>query len=176
MENAIKEKASEEEHKLSRLIATYDWAYNDSSALEQRVSKYWEVMIGDWHKPWNRELSQELDRKKKKANKSLAWAEQSQTIEEVGSTFTIQGFDLNYAAVILGPSVKYKNGKIEFDPKASCNRKAVQNRTLSDGSKQKFGESLLQHEVRVLMTRGVEGLYIYACDDALREALLNAAK
>lgn len=176
LENAIKEKAAEEDHKLSRLIATYDWAYNDSSALEQRVLKYWEVMIGEWHKPWNRELSQELDRKKKRANKSLAWAEQSQTIEEVGSTFTIQGFDLNYAAVILGPSVKYRNGKIEFDPKESRNRKAVQNRTLSDGSKQKFGETLIQHEVRVLMTRGVEGLYIYACDDALREALLNATK
>lgn len=39
----------------------------------------------------------------------------------------------------------------------SClNRKAIRNRTLSDGSKQKFGEELIQHEVRVLMTRGVK--------------------
>lgn len=94
--------------------------------------------------------------------------------KEVGSTFTIQGFDLNYVGVILGPSVKYRNGKIVFDPDASCNAKAVRNRTLSDGSKQKFGEILLQHEVRVLMTRGVNGLYIYACDEELRKALLSA--
>ena len=81
---------------------------------------------------------------------------------------------MNYVGVILGPSVKYRNGKIVFDPDASCNAKAVRNRTLSDGSKQKFGEILLQHEVRVLMTRGVNGLYIYACDEELRKALLSA--
>lgn len=174
LERALREKALKEEHKLSRMIATYDWEYNSKSSPADRLSKYWEVMIGNWHKPWNRELEQVLDRKAKRTNKSLSWAEQPQTIGEVGSTFTIQGFDLNYAGVILGPSVKYRNGEIVFDPSSSCNTKAIRNRTLSDGSKRQFGETLIQHEVRVLMTRGVEGLYIYACDDALREALLNA--
>lgn len=176
LENALKEKASDENHKLSRLIATYDWEYSSKPPADTRLLKYWEVMIGHWHKPWNRELDRELGKKEKRANKSLSWAEQPQTIEEIGSTFTIQGFDLNYAGVILGPSVKYRNGEVIFDPSASYNAKAVRNRTLSDGSKQKFGEELIQHEVRVLMTRGVEGLYIYACDDALREALLQAMK
>ena len=176
LEKALREKAAEEEHKLSRMIATYDWAYSTKSAPADRLSKYWEVIIGEWHKPWNRELEKELDRKTKKANKPLSWAEQPQTIGEVGSTFTIQGFDLNYAGVILGPSVKYRDGEILFDPSASWNKKAVQNRTLSDGSRQKFGDLLIQHEVRVLMTRGVEGLYIYACDEELRKALLQAAK
>lgn len=172
LEGALIERAADKEHKLSRMIATYDWHYNPNS----RISKYCEVIIGNWHKPWNRELNQDLDRKTKKANKSLAWAEQPQTIGEIGSTFTIQGFDLNYAGVILGPSVKYRNGKIVFDPSVSYNAKATQNRTLSDGSKQKFGAELIQHEVRVLMTRGVEGLYIYACDEELRKALLNSRK
>ena len=176
LEKALKEKAADENHKLSRLIATYDWEYSSKPPADARLLKYWEVMIGHWHKPWNRELDRELGRKEKRANKSLSWAEQPQTIEEIGSTFTIQGFDLNYAGVILGPSVKYRNGEVIFDPSASYNAKAVRNRTLSDGSKQKFGEELIQHEVRVLMTRGVEGLYIYACDDALREALLQAMK
>ena len=87
-----------------------------------------------------------------------------------------EGFDLNYAGVILGPSVKYRNGKIIFDPNESCNTKAIRNRTLSDGSKKKFGEIMIQHEVRVLMTRGVNGLYIYACDPQLRKALKDAQK
>ena len=138
--------------------------------------KYWEVIIGKWHKPWNRELESQLSRKEKRQINALAWAEQPQTINEVGSTFTIQGFDLNYAGVILGPSVKYRGGKIIFDPSESHNNKAIRNRTLSDGSKKKFGEILIQHEVRVLMTRGVNGMYIYACDEQLREALKQAAK
>ncbi len=176
LEKALKEKASDENHKLSRLIATYDWEYSSKPPTEERLRNYWEVLIGQWHKPWNRELDRELSKKEKRLNKSLSWAEQSQTINEIGSTFTIQGFDLNYAGVILGPSVKYRNGEVIFDPLASYNAKAVRNRTLSDGSKQKFGEELIQHEVRVLMTRGVEGLYIYACDDELRKVLLNANK
>lgn len=77
--------------------------------------------------------------------------------------------------VILGPSVTYRNGEIIFDPGKSCNKNAVKNRTLSDGTKRKFGEMLIQHEVRVLMTRGINGLYLYAYDEELRKALQDAA-
>lgn len=176
LEAAIKKKAGEQEHKLSRLIATYDWEYSQNSSMEKRMQKYWEVVIGDWHKPWNRELSKDMERKQKRKNKTLSWAEQPQTIDEVGSTFTIQGFDLNYAGLILGPSVKYRDGKIVFDSNKSFNQKAKQNRKLSDGTKKKFGDTLIQHEVRVLMTRGVNGLYIYAYDKELRKALEEASR
>ncbi len=172
----IQKRAKERDYALSRVVATYDWEYSSNHKPEDRLMKYWEVMIGKWHKPWNRELESELSRKEKRNIAGLAWAEQPQTINEVGSTFTIQGFDLNYAGVILGPSVKYRDGKIIFDPSASHNDKAVRNRTLSDGTKQKFGEMLIQHEVRVLMTRGVKGMYLYACDPELQKALLEAAK
>lgn len=170
LEEQIVKKSLKDETKLSRLIATYDWPYN-SNKKSKKDFKYWEVKIGKWHKPWNRELEQDLDRKQKREIKKLSWAEQPQTIKEVGSTFTIQGFDLNYSGVILGPSVKYRNGHIVFDTNESYNEKATRNRTLSDGTSKKFGEKLLKHEVRVLMTRGVNGLYIYACDDELREHL-----
>jgi Uncharacterized conserved protein len=176
LEQALKQKASNEKHRLSRLVATYDWEYNNKATKDSRLSKYWEVFIEKWHKPWNRELEQELSRKEKRAIKSLSWAEQPHTIDEVGSTFTIQGFDLNYAGVILGPSVKYRDGKVIFDPAAKNYKKMTQNRTLSDGTKKQFGETLIQHEVRVLMTRGVEGLYVYAYDKELREALLAASR
>lgn len=172
----IQKKAKEKDSALSRVLATYDWEYSRKRKPDDRLRAYWEVVIGKWHKPWNRELGAELSRKEKRKISGLAWAEQPQTINEVGSTFTIQGFDLNYAGVILGPSVKYRNGKIIFAPSESHNNKAIRNRTLSDGTKQKFGEMLIQHEVRVLMTRGVNGMYIYACDPELRAALLKAAK
>ena len=55
-------------------------------------------------------------------------SEQAHTIDEVGSTFTIQGFDLNYVGVILGPSVKYRDGRIVFDGSASKNDQATQKR------------------------------------------------
>ena len=166
LDKEINKKALNDESKLSRVIATYDWKYVKNNH-KNCPDKYWEVKIGNWHKPWNREL----DKKQERYIKKLAWAEQPQTINEIGSTYTIQGFDLNYAGVILGPSVKYRNGYIVFDPSKSYNKRATRKRTLSDGTSQKFGEELLKHEVRVLMTRGVNGLYIYACDDELRAQL-----
>lgn len=176
LDRAIQRKADSVQTSLSRIIATYDWEYNSDSKQADRMKEYWEVIIDNWHKPWNRQLEQKLSNKEKRAIKKLSWAEQPQTIGEVGSTFTIQGFDLNYAGVILGPSVKYRGGHIIFDPQASCNTKAVRNRTLSNGMKKKYGETLLKHEVRVLMTRGVNGLYIYACDEGLRNALHDAVR
>ena len=174
LEKAIKLKARNKKYKLSRLIATYDWPY--ISGKKPKHGDLWEVTIGDWHKPWNRELNKKMSMKEKKAISSLSWAEQPQTINEVGSTFTIHGFDLNYAGVIIGPSVKYRDGKIVFDPTASCNRKATQYRTMPDGSKKKFGEEFLRNELNVLMKRGVNGLYIYACDNELRKKLLQCSK
>lgn len=175
LDSEIRKKAGSGDSSLSRVVATYDWEYSANSKPTERFLKYWEIIIGKWHKPWNRELESELTRKEKRAIKGLAWAEQPQTIDEVGSTFTIQGFDLNYAGVILGPSVKYRDGRIVFDPSESYNNKAIRNRTLADGTKKKFGEILIQHEVRVLMTRGVNGMYIYACDEQLRAALRDAS-
>ena len=165
---------------MSRVIANYDWDYKKGKKPEDTSKKYWEVdvWIEDqrWHKPWNYELEQNLNKDEKKKIKEQAWAEQAHTINEVGSTYTIQGFDLNYAGVILGKSVKYRDGKIIYDPSESSNGKATKNRTMEDGTKQNFAKELLKHEVRVLMTRGVNGLYIYACDDQLREALKKAAE
>jgi DUF2075 family protein len=179
MDDEITKRAESADTSLSRLIATYDWDYSSKRRPDKRLEEYyWCVCIKKknkkWTKPWNRELVQELNKEEKKETKKLSWAEQKKTVEEVGSTFTIQGFDLNYAGVILGPSVKYRNGRIIYDPSESRNEKATRYRTLSDGTKQKFGESLVKHEVRVLMTRGVNGMYIYACDDELREALKKA--
>lgn len=174
LESAIKEKAKNKKTNLSRLIATYDWPY--IAGKNPKNGEFWEVTIDDWHKPWNRELTKKMNRNKKKEISSLSWAEQPQTINEVGSTFTIQGFDLNYAGVIIGPSVKYRNNKVVFDPNASCNHKAIQYRTMQDGSKKQFGEEFLKNELNVLMKRGVNGLYIYAYDEELRNKLLNCAK
>ena len=169
---AIREKAKDENSGISRITATFDWEYVDKRKPEK--DDYWRVKIGNWSLPWNLQLPQMKEQKRK--NRNLSWAEQEQTIYEVGSTFTIQGFDLNYAGVIIGPSVKYRNGEIVFDRSFSQNKKATRQRTLKNGKKEQFSDMLLKNELNVLLTRGVNGLYIYAVDEELQKALLNAAK
>ncbi|WP_198645277.1 DNA/RNA helicase domain-containing protein, partial [Staphylococcus chromogenes] len=147
----IKAKNENKDSGISRVVATFDWEFKDKPKSNGEL---WSVEIDDWKLPWNLQLS--VDRLEKK----LSWPEQSQTINEVGSTFTIQGFDLNYVGVIIGPSVIYREGKIQFDKNKSKNNKATQNRTMADNSKQNFAEELLKNELNVLITRGINGLYL----------------
>lgn len=168
LESCIREKAQSTDSGISRMLATFDWQYSDNKSPENE--DFWRVKVGNWSMPWNYQL------KVSRKQKNLPWVEQDQTIDEIGSTFTIQGLDLNYAGVIIGLSVKYRNGEIVFDEKSSANKKATRRRTLEDGSKQHFSQKLLKNELNVLLTRGVNGLYIYAVDEQLREALKKASK
>lgn len=181
---------------LSRVLATYDWKYS-SSKNEDDPQGYWNVAMhcdyaGHWHmglaeddnkgyipgemdshrfcKPWNYQLP---DSGSKTIDKDLAWAEKDYTIDEIGSTFTIQGFDLNYAGVIIGPSVKYRDGKIVFDDSASRNYLATNKRKDLDND---YTEQNLQHELNVLLKRGVHGLYLFAVDEELQHRLKECSR
>ncbi|WP_436882365.1 DUF2075 domain-containing protein [Staphylococcus gallinarum] len=168
LQKAINDKSQNTDSGISRMLATFDWQYNKNKSPENE--DYWRVRIDDWSMPWNYQL------KVSRKQKELPWVEQNQSIDEIGSTYTIQGLDLNVAGVIIGPSVKYRNGRVIFDEKSSANKKATRRRTLEDGSKRYFSEMLLKNELNVLLTRGVNGLYIYAVDDQLREVLKKASK
>lgn len=176
MEEAIRERnAADKENGLSRMVATFDWKYSPTKPKDE---PYWEVKEGDWHMPWNLQLKPSKEQKQNRTVKyaDLAWPEQPHTIREIGSTYTVQGFDLNYVGVEIGPSVKYREGKIVFDPTESANRKAISYRTMHNGKKQKFAQQLLKNELNVLLTRGVHGLYLHAVDKQLQAALKAAVE
>ncbi|ASA48350.2 DUF2075 domain-containing protein [Corynebacterium pseudotuberculosis Cp162] len=169
LHSEVKAKASSVEQGLSRLIATFDWKY--SSTPPKNGTPTWNVTIGDFSVPWNSETDRSLTASQKRKYKHQAWAECDYTVDEIGSTFTIQGFDLNYAGVILGPSVIYRDGKIRFDPSKSANKNVTNKRTMLNKEKIDLSDQLMRNELNVLLTRGIHGLYVYAVDDELRHAL-----
>lgn len=180
---------------LSRVVATYDWKYNGNKANDSSPDGLWNVEMyrdkqGTWHMgsapgvqrgydasnpdgnpdyfchPWNYEIK--VNEKTLSSNE--VWAENPRTLNEVGSTFSIQGFDLNYVGVIIGPSVTYRNGEIVFDEKGSRNRSAVVKRN----GLVSYAQSNLRNELNVLLKRGVHGLYLFAVDPELQNALKKA--
>jgi len=171
LHEAIKLKSKNLDRGISRIVATFDWPYVDKRKPEDE--DHWMVRDNDFKIPWNYQLKPVS---KSIKYRNLSWAEQPHTIDEAGSTYTVQGFDLNYVGVIIGPSVKYRDGRIIFDKDESENRKAKQRRTLKNGSKEYLSDFLLKNELNVLLTRGIHGLYIYAVDDELQEALLKAQR
>jgi uncharacterized protein len=129
---------------------------------------HWESRTTDSYfcQPWNYQLADSVG--SKRISSELAWAEKPWTINEIGSTFTIQGFDLNYAGVIIGPSVGYKDGHVTFDSDKSANYLAKPKRKdLGDTS----ADNLFRNELSVLLKRGVHGLYLFAVDAELQRAL-----
>ncbi|GAJ26294.1 hypothetical protein JCM15457_1217 [Liquorilactobacillus sucicola DSM 21376 = JCM 15457] len=142
---------------LSRMLATYDFPY-------RLDGQDYYVNTGDFKLRWDRNQPQA----------PLPWAERKDSIAEVGSVYTIQGFDLNYAGVILGPSVRY-------DAVRDCLKicpEAYQDQAAFNGLAKKknafvLKERLILNSIDVLLTRARLGMYIYAADTALRTRLLK---
>ena len=111
---------------------------------------------------------------KKTGNSSKdPWASRPGTENEIGSYFTIQGFDLNYAGVIIGPSVSYdeEHDCLKFITKYSQDQKVDVNAAKESGLDKVF----IRNQLNVLLTRGVHGLYLFAVDPILQKQLRKAA-
>lgn len=145
----------EEEHGLSRLVAGYAWPW-----ASKRNKSAFDIEIDGEQLRWN---STQRD-----------WINSPSSIKEVGSIHTVQGYDLNYAGVIIGKDLRYdpESQRIVFDRSEYYDKKGRENNpkrgiTYTD-------DDLLQY-VRniytVLLTRGIRGTYVYVCDPPLREHL-----
>lgn len=100
------------------------------------------------------------------------WAELPRTIDEVGSIYTCQGFDLNYVGVILGPPICLTDQGLTVDLDKYTDVETFKRRTdLATDQLTAIKQQLVLNSVNVLMKRGVRGLYLYAHDPRLRHFL-----
>ncbi len=147
----------EEEQGLSRLVAGYAWPWNT-----KKNPSGWDIEIQGTKLRWNQQL--------------VDWVNSPTSINEVGSIHTIQGYDLNYAGVIIG-------NDLQFDPVTKtfkCNRDSyfdAKGKEKNPAQGLKYSdEELLQFIIniyKVLMTRGVKGTFVLAVDPGMR-SLLNS--
>lgn len=140
---------------LARMVAGYAWEW-----ISKKDSSAFDITIGRERMRWN--------------TRPVDWVNSKTSLDEMGSIHTIQGYDLNYAGVVIGRDLRYDAiaREIVFDRSQYFDRNGKANNkqlgiTYSD-------EQLLTY-VRniytVLLTRGIRGTYLYVCDPALREYL-----
>lgn len=97
--------------------------------------------------------------------------------DEVGSIHTLQGFDLNYAGVIIGPDIEVdEHGFLRANRERYADKrgKADVAMALNPSERKTTDEDLLRYIrncYRVLLTRGIRGTYIYAGASTLRQRL-----
>lgn len=134
-----------------RILSTYDYPYKISGNKEWYVNG-----SGGFKLRWDKFTPGHL----------VPWSERDYTIKEVGSVYTIQGFDLNYVGVIIGPSIKINWDKNEisidinkFQDKAG----SVNKINISD--RERAVKRIIMNSLYVLLTRGVRGLYVYVSNE-----------
>lgn len=100
--------------------------------------------------------------------------------DEVGSIHTLQGFDLNYAGVIIGPDIEVdEHGFLRANRERYADKrgKADVAMALNPLERKTTDDDLLRYIrncYRVLLTRGIRGTYIYAGESTLRERIKGA--
>ena len=103
------------------------------------------------------------------------WAELPQTIDEVGSIYTCQGFDLNYIGIILGPPISQvpDTNRLQINLDRYTDTEAFKKRADLTDPKEitALEKRMIMNSLNVLFKRGVYGTYLYAHDPLLRQTL-----
>ena len=92
----------------------------------------------------------------------------------MGCVHTTQGLEFYYAGVIVGPDMRYEDGRIVTDftkrAKTDASTLGLVGMMKKDPERaQKKAEQIVKNTYRVLMSRGVKGCYIYCVDPSLNE-------
>jgi len=143
----------ESETGLARLLAGYAWEWRT-----KRDKSAYDIEIDQVRLRWNQT--------------DVDWVNSKTSVREVGSIHTIQGYDLNYAGVIIGNDLRLDPdaGALRFHRASYFDRKGKQNnptQTFTDEDLLGFVRNIYA----VLLTRGMLGTYVYVCDEPLREYL-----
>jgi hypothetical protein len=92
------------------------------------------------------------------------WVNSKNAINEIGCIHSVQGYDLNYAGVIIGSEFIMRKGKLLVNKEEY---KDVKGRfDIQDTEQLKI---YIRNIYKVLLTRGIRGTFLYVCDEELRE-------
>ena len=141
---------------LCRVVAGYSWRWKSKrcETIEQAIREGLEDI--------------ELDGRKYVWNMSnQEWILREGAVNEIGCVHTTQGYDLNYVAVIFGHEIDYddESGLIVIDRSKFFDSK------VKDGVDDETLKQYIINSYKVMMTRGIKGCYVYACNPRLQNYL-----
>jgi len=149
-----------------RIAAGYCWPWSEPRPDGTLVR---DVKIGGWSRPWNLKG----DRSVGGAPAAALWATDPAGFDQVGCVYTAQGFEYDYAGVIIGPDLIWRDNAWVMV------RSANKDPDFRNGIKvdNVQADRLIRNVYKVLLTRGMRGVAIHSVDrqtnDRLR-ALVNS--
>lgn len=141
-------KREEEKPNSARLTAGYCWPWHDPLPDGTLVN---DVKIGEFEMPWETKG----DHAVKDYPVWFQWAYKPNGFKQVGCIYTAQGFEFDYAGVIIGPDLKYNKTTDSLYGDMSETKDPTLRR-----DPQNF-ETYMKNIYRVLLSRGMKGCYVY---------------
>lgn len=116
-----------------------------------------DVVIGDFAMTWE---GKETRRLAPGVPPASLWPYDPRAVDQIGSIYTIQGFEFDYVGVIIGKDLIYnfETNKWEGHPEFSADSLVKVKR-----SGDKFLD-LVKNTYRVLLSRALKGCYVYFVD------------
>lgn len=140
----IKEKDAQ--HSLSRVVAGYAWSW-----ATKKGKQNYDIEIDGLQLVWNKT--------------NIDWVNSPNAINEVGCIHTIQGYDLNYVGVIIGPEVSYDEEKNEIVIDEKKYKDINGKRSITGPTELRM---YIMNIYKTLLSRGIKGTYVYVVDEKLR--------
>jgi len=144
----------------ARMAAGYCWPWSDPRGDGTLVN---DVVIGDWSRPWNLKG----DRAVGGAPAAALWATDPAGFGQVGCVYTAQGFEYDYAGVIIGPDLVWRDDRWVAVRAANRDPDFTNRTRVSDAD----FDRLIRNVYKVLLTRGMQGVAVYSPDRPTRELL-----
>lgn len=149
----------------ARMAAGYCWPWSDPRPDGSLVP---DVRIGEWVRPWNLKG----DRAIGGAPAAALWATDPAGFGQVGCVYTAQGFEYDYAGVILGPDLIWRDGGWIAVRAANRDPDFRNRKTVSDAD----FDRLVRNVYKVLLTRGMRGVAIHSTDRQTHDHLRRLAR
>lgn len=138
----------ENKHGLSKLCGGYAWKW----ISKNDVSKP-DIIIDGEEIRWNRDKKM--------------WIGNMDSKHEMGSVYTLRGLDLNYVGLVIGPDLYFD----KKDNLIKVNKKSLFSNDVKRGASDDELKEYVLNTYALLLTRSIKGVYVYVCDEALREYL-----
>lgn len=161
----------------ARLMAGFCWKWTDH--LNENGNLVKDVVIEESGKtfeiPW--ETHRSIPKPPEGYVKWYEWAYRPEGIKQCGCIYTAQGFEFDYAGVIIGEDLQYDDVNKKIITVKAKSKDPVLLRG-QNGENMSF-DDYVRNIYRVLLSRGMKGCYLYIVDKKLREhfrQLLNQNK
>lgn len=146
----------------ARIMAGFCWKWSDT--LDENGDLIKDVEIGNFKMPW--ETHRNFTKTPKGYVKWYEWAYKPEGIKQVGCIYTAQGFEFDYAGVIIGPDMIYNTESHKIETVKSATRDPMLRNAPTEATM--TYDDYVRNIYRVLMTRGMKGCFLYICDENLR--------